>query len=170
VQQWTIEKAGWLEQLLKKRSIRSMSGIVPIQVLTKPFRCPGKCIFCPNDATMPKSYINTQPGAMRALLNNFDPYKQTYNRLLSLMLTGHATDKIEMIVLWGTRDVYPKKYKIEFIKGLYDACNHFDEFLEQIEIDFSTPKAPRYTTTDGIQIDYPATIARVANPQRDECS
>ena len=88
-----------LEALLKKRGIRSDSGIVPIQVLTKTFRCPGKCIFCPNDATMPKSYINTEPGAMRALLNQFDPYKQTYNRLLSLHLTGHATDKIEMIVL-----------------------------------------------------------------------
>jgi ELP3 family radical SAM enzyme/protein acetyltransferase len=158
VQEWIIQKAIRLELLLKKRSIRSESGIVPIQVLTKPFRCPGKCIFCPNDATMPKSYINTQPGAMRALLNNFDPYKQTYNRLLSLMLTGHATDKIEMIVLWGTRDVYPKSYKIEFIKWLYDACNHFDEFLEQIEIDFSTPKAPRYTTTEGLSIEYPATI------------
>lgn len=158
LQEKNIEKASWLEQLLKKRAIRSMSGIVPIQVLTKPFRCPGKCIFCPNDVTMPKSYINTQPGAMRALLNQFDPYKQTYNRLLSLMLTGHATDKIEMIVLGGTRDVYPKSYKTSFIKGLYDACNHFDEFLSQIEIDFSTPKAPRYTTTEGIQIDYPATI------------
>lgn len=88
-----------LEHLLKKRGIRSESGIVPIQVLTKPFWCPGKCIFCPNDATMPKSYINTEPGAMRALLNNFDPYKQAYNRLLSLHLTGHDTDKIEMIVL-----------------------------------------------------------------------
>lgn len=88
-----------VDQLLKKRAIRSQSGIVAVQVLTKPFWCPGECIFCPNDASMPKSYINTQPGAMRALLNNFDPHKQVYNRLLSLMLTGHATDKIEMIVL-----------------------------------------------------------------------
>ncbi|MBP7885383.1 hypothetical protein KAZ93_04515 [Patescibacteria group bacterium] len=85
--------------MLKKRGIRSQSGIVSVQVLTKPFRCPGKCIFCPNDFTMPKSYINTEPGAMRALLNNFDPIKQVYNRLLSLTLTGHETDKIEMIVL-----------------------------------------------------------------------
>jgi len=49
------------EKLLKKRAVRSQSGIVPIQVLTKPFWCPGKCIFCPNDFTMPKSYINTEP-------------------------------------------------------------------------------------------------------------
>jgi len=57
------------EKLLKKRAVRSQSGIVPVQVLTKPFWCPGKCIFCPNDFTMPKSYINTEPGAQRALLN-----------------------------------------------------------------------------------------------------
>ncbi|MBP7007522.1 hypothetical protein KBB05_02060 [Patescibacteria group bacterium] len=48
---------------------------------------------------MPKSYINTEPGAQRALLNNFDPRKQVFNRLLSLTLTGHEVDKVEMIVL-----------------------------------------------------------------------
>jgi len=85
--------------LLRKRKIRSLSGIVPIQVLMKPWPCPGQCIFCPNDPSMPKSYINTEPGAMRALLNQFDPIKQVWNRLLSLTLTGHPTDKIEMIVL-----------------------------------------------------------------------
>ncbi|MFZ2150688.1 MAG: radical SAM protein [Candidatus Absconditicoccaceae bacterium] len=120
-----IKKNTELEQFLKKRKIRSASGIVAIQVLTKPFWCPGECIFCPNDPTMPKSYIKSEPGAMRALLNDFDPLKQVYNRLTSLTLAGHPTDKIEMIVLGGTRDVYPKKYKIDFIKGLYDAANTF---------------------------------------------
>jgi elongator complex protein 3 len=56
-----ISRNEFLESILKKRGVRSQSGIVPIQVLTKPFWCPGKCIFCPNDATMPKSYINTEP-------------------------------------------------------------------------------------------------------------
>lgn len=148
----------WIEWLLKKRAIRSQSGIVAVQVLTKPFRCPGKCIFCPNDATMPKSYINTQPGAMRALLNHFDPYKQVYNRLLSLTLTGHRTDKIEMIVLWWTRDVYPTSYKKEFIKWLYDACNTFTEFLDHIEIDFTSDKSARYTVTEWMNIPYPETV------------
>jgi elongator complex protein 3 len=44
-----IEKSLELENLLKKRAIRSESGIVAVQVLTKPFYCPGKCIFCPNE-------------------------------------------------------------------------------------------------------------------------
>ena len=70
-----------------------------VQVLTKPRPCPGQCIFCPNDPLMPKSYIKSEPGAMRAFLNQFDPIKQVYNRLQSLTLTGHNPDKIEMIVL-----------------------------------------------------------------------
>ncbi len=158
VQEEKITKDVEIEKLLRKRTIRSESGIVPIQVLTKPFWCPGKCIFCPNDATMPKSYINTQPGAMRALLNQFDPYKQVYNRLLSLTLTGHSTDKIEMIVLGGTRDVYPKKYKKEFVKGLYDACNSFPQFLEQVSVDMDNARAARYTTTEWLNIEYPKTV------------
>ena len=115
----------YFELLLRKRAIRSLSGIVPIQVLTKPFPCPSRCIFCPNDPEMPKSYIKSEPGAMRAFLNQFDPLKQVYNRLYSLQQTGHKTDKIEMIVLGGTWDFYPRDYKIDFIKQLYDACNTF---------------------------------------------
>lgn len=99
VAQQKIEANKEVENILKKRSIRSQSGIVAVQVLTKPFWCPGKCIFCPNDPEMPKSYIKTEPGAARALLNQFDPIKQAYNRLKSLDLSGHNTDKIEMIVL-----------------------------------------------------------------------
>ena len=125
LEQGEIEKNADFELLLRKRAIRSLSGIVPIQVLTKPFPCPSRCIFCPNDPEMPKSYIKSEPGAMRAFLNQFDPLKQVYNRLYSLQQTGHRTDKIEMIVLGGTWDFYPRDYKIDFIKQLYDACNTF---------------------------------------------
>jgi len=141
-----ITKDPQIEQLLKKRGIRSESGIVSVQVLTKPFHCPGKCIFCPNDPTMPKSYIKSEPGAMRALLNKFDPIKQVYNRLLSLTLTGHETDKIELIVLGWTFDVYTKDYKIKFIKELYDACNTFDEYFKNIKI--STTKKYSHAIVD----------------------
>ena len=153
-----IDKSPQIEQLLKKRSIRSESGIVSVQVLTKPFYCPGQCIFCPNDPTMPKSYIKSEPGAMRALLNKFDPIKQVYNRLLSLTLTGHETDKIELIVLWGTFDVYTKDYKIKFIKELYDACNTFDEYFKNIVI--STTKKYSHAIVDRSKtISYSKNIA-----------
>lgn len=127
LQENKLKKNIEIEHLFKKRSVRSESGIVAVQVLTKPYPCPGQCIFCPNEKWMPKSYISTEPWAMRAALNQFDPIKQAYNRLLSLTMTWHQTDKIEMIVLWWTRDAYPKDYKIEFIKKLYDACNTFSD-------------------------------------------
>ncbi len=141
-----IIKDTQIEQLLKKRAIRSESGIVSVQVLTKPFPCPGKCIFCPNDAKMPKSYIKSEPGAMRAFLNHFDPIKQVYNRLLSLTLTGHETDKIEMIVLGWTFDVYTQAYKEKFIKELYDACNTFEEYFKNIKV--STEKKYSHAIVD----------------------
>lgn len=127
VKEWRLEKNQTFETLLRKRAIRSLSWIVPVQVLTKPWPCPGQCIFCPNDPWMPKSYIKSEPGAMRAWLNQFDPIKQTYNRLQSLTTTWHQTDKIEMIILWWSWDAYPRNYKIDFVKQLYDACNTFSE-------------------------------------------
>ena len=145
VNEWVISPYPALRFLLMKRKIRSLSGIVPIQVLTKPWPCPGKCIFCPNESIMPKSYISTEPGAMRALLNEFDPLKQTYNRLLSLQATGHNTDKIEMIVLWGSFDAYPMEYKIDFIKKLYDACNTFEQIKDKLQVDSTNPKEARFT-------------------------
>lgn len=140
-----IKEDRQIKFLLMKRKIRSLSWIVPIQVLTKPWPCPGKCIFCPNETIMPKSYISTEPGAMRALLNQFDPLKQTYNRLLSLQSTGHNTDKIEMIVLWWSFDAYDMDYKLDFIKKLYDACNTFDDEKQYLQPDSDNPKSARFT-------------------------
>ena len=133
VKEWKIDKNSDFELLLRKRAIRSMSGIVSVQVLTKPYPCPSHCIFCPNDPEMPKSYIKSEPGAMRAWL------KQVYNRLYSLQQTGHKTDKIEMIVLGGTWDFYPDDYKREFIQRLYDACNTFS----QLEIENKVQNSDR---------------------------
>lgn len=125
VKQKKLSEHPQFEAFLKKRAIRSSSGIVSVQVLTKPWPCPGRCIFCPNDPSMPKSYIKSEPGAMRAWLNQFDPVRQVWNRLQSLTLTGHKPEKIEMIVLGGSWDVYDHAYQEAFIKGLYDACNTF---------------------------------------------
>ena len=134
VKEWKLGKNQTFEIMLRKRAIRSLSWIVPVQVLTKPRPCPGQCIFCPNDPWMPKSYIKSEPGAMRAWLNQFDPMKQTYNRLQSLTTTGHQTDKIEMIILGWSWDAYPRDYKIDFVKQLYDACNTFSDL--KIKQDF----------------------------------
>ena len=112
-----------LENLLKTRKVRTLSGIASITVITKPYPCPGNCLYCPNEKEMPKSYLANEPACMRAVLTKFNPYKQVEARINSLQLTGHTTDKIELIVLGGTWTAYPKKYQTWFIKRCFDAAN-----------------------------------------------
>jgi len=120
----SIKASPRLEKILQKRPIRSLSGIVNVSVLTKPYQCPGKCIYCPSQANMPKSYLQGEPAAQRAQDLGFDPYKQTKQRIEVLKMTGHATDKIEMRIIGGTWSYYPVEYRIDFIKQCFDACNN----------------------------------------------
>lgn len=110
-------------KLLKRRSIRTLSGVAPITVLTKPWPCPGSCVYCPTQARMPKSYLSNEPAAMRALNLEFDPYTQVTNRLRSFQANGHPTDKCELIVLGGTWSAYPEYYQLWYITRLYEALN-----------------------------------------------
>lgn len=121
----TDSNYGWLKKVLTKRPIRSLSGITSITVLTKPFPCPGRCVFCPVDVRMPKSYIASEPGAQRAGRLGFDPYQQVTQRLRAYWETGHPISKIELIVLGGTWSSYPREYQRWFIKRLFDALNDF---------------------------------------------
>lgn len=111
------------EHLLKKREVRTISGVAPIAVLTKPFFCPGRCAFCPTEARMPKSYLSNEPAVMRAVLNHWDPYKQVTTRLEALQRNGHDTDKCELIVIGGTWSFLPKSYQTWYVKRLFDALN-----------------------------------------------
>lgn len=110
---------------IRMKPMRTQSGVAPITVLTKPFPCPGKCIFCPSDVRMPKSYLADEPGAQRAERNWFDPYLQTYNRLQALSAIGHDVSKAEIIVLGGTWSYYPEQYQIWFITECFRALNDF---------------------------------------------
>jgi elongator complex protein 3 len=74
---------------------------------------------------MPKSYLSDEPGAQRAERNWFDPYLQTYRRLLAYRVNGHDTDKVEIIVLGGTWSYYPESYQIWFIAQCFQALNDF---------------------------------------------
>lgn len=120
-----------IEKILVKKPTRTMSGVTPVTILTKPFPCPGKCIFCPSDVRMPKSYLSDEPGAQRAERNWFDPYLQTYDRLLALQANGHDTSKVEMIILGGTWSFYPEKYQIWFVKRVFEALNQFGQTDER---------------------------------------
>ena len=119
-----IKRNKELESLLRTRKVRSLSGIVNVSVLTKPYPCPGKCIYCPNQKGIPKSYLSNEPAVMRAIINKFDPYLQVKTRIKALENAGHPTDKIELRVIGGTWSFYPKQYQSWFIKRCFDACNN----------------------------------------------
>lgn len=118
---------------LRRKPVRTLSGVTPLTVLTKPFPCPGTCIFCPNDIRMPKSYLADEPGAQRAEKNAFDPYLQTYARLQTYHNLGHPTEKIEIIILGGTWSFYPETYQIWFVKRILDALHDFGHGLDRRE-------------------------------------
>ena len=112
-----------LLERIRMKPIRTLSGVTTVTVLTKPYPCPGKCIFCPTDVRMPKSYLPDEPGAMRALEHNFDPFTQVQSRILALESLGHPTDKIELLILGGTWSAYRRDYQEWFIKRCFDAMN-----------------------------------------------
>ncbi len=141
-----------LERSLQIRKVRSLSGVVVVSVLTSPctfpaygkgaeqgLSCPYHCLYCPDQKGMPKSYLDNEPAVMRAVLNNFDPFRQVKTRLKSLEATGHSTDKIELIVIGGTWSYLPKKYQEWFIKRCFDACNKY-----------GSPKIPRSPRATGM--------------------
>jgi elongator complex protein 3 len=116
------EDARLLERI-RMKPMRTLSGVTTVTVLTKPYPCPGKCIFCPTDVRMPKSYLPDEPGAMRALEHEFDPYAQTAARMRALESLGHPTDKIELLILGGTWSSYRRDYQEWFVKRCFDAMN-----------------------------------------------
>ena len=123
-QKGMLELNPTLLRVLQVKKIRSLSGVTPVTVLTKPFPCPGRCIFCPTDVRMPKSYLADEPGAMRAFRAEFDPYTQVKGRIDTLYANGHPVDKIELLILGGTWSSYPKNYQSEFIQRCFDAMNN----------------------------------------------
>jgi len=106
-------------ELLQKQRTRSLSGITAITVLLKPWGCQGECVYCPSEARMPKSYLSGEPAVMRAILNKWDAKKQVLTRLKALDLMGHNTSKNELIILGGTWQNYPREYRKDFIKRMY---------------------------------------------------
>lgn len=116
-----------VEQILRKIKVRSNSGVAVISLLTKPYQCPGKCIYCPNEKEMPKSYLSKEPAAARALANHFNPYTQVQNRMKALVANGHPVDKLEVIVIGGTWSFYEYSYQEEFISEIFRAVNDFSK-------------------------------------------
>jgi len=115
----------YLEPILRKKPIRTISGIAVVAVMARPYPCPGECIYCPQGEGFPKSYTGREPAAMRAKRSNFDPYLQVKDRLSQLEQIGHAVDKAELIIMGGTFNAQPKEYQDGFVTRCLDAMNDF---------------------------------------------
>ena len=109
-----------------KKLARTISGVTPVAVMTRPMPCPGQCIYCPTYPATPRSYTPESPAVLRARQCDYDAQEQVRLRLRILTEMGHPTDKIELIVMGGTFLAYPKDYQYQFIKDCYDALNGQD--------------------------------------------
>ena len=115
-----------LLKLLVTKPTRTISGVSIIAIMAKPADCPGKCLYCPKGSQAPQSYTGFEPAAMRARLNDFDPYRQVKNRLDQLNSVGHLTEKNELIIMGGTFPALDWEYQQWFVKRAFDAFNGSD--------------------------------------------
>lgn len=129
---WNVDPAldSLFVKALQMKPRRTASGVATITVITKPWPCANRCVYCPDDERMPKSYLSDEPACQRAERNLFHPYLQVASRLRTLHQMGHATDKVELIVLGGTWLDYPTDYRRWFIGELFCALNDRDEARE----------------------------------------
>ena len=128
-----------VEPFLRNKPVRTMSGVAPVAVMTSPFDCPhGRCTYCPGGTrnNTPQSYTGQEPAALRGSMYEYDPFRQTENRLNQLRAIGHPTDKIELIIMGGTFTSRPEEYQEWFVKRCFDAMNGSEsESLERAQVE-----------------------------------
>jgi len=131
-----------IKSLLQSKPTRSISGVVPVAIMTKPSKCPhGKCKMCPGGldsefGDVPQSYTGKEPATMRAIRANYDPYIQVFNRLEQFVVLGHNPEKVELIIMGGTFIAQDKDYVETFVKDAFCAMNDFSKlFYQNKEID-----------------------------------
>jgi elongator complex protein 3 len=131
---WQKKYHNFFISLLKKRAVRTLSGIASVAVLTKPYPCPGSCAYCPKKPNVPVSYLPNEPAVMRALRLNYNPYLQTVYRLRALENNGHEPNKIELIVIGGTWSYLKTTYKYWYLLNCFKAANDYNKIKNKIII------------------------------------
>jgi elongator complex protein 3 len=106
-----------------RKFARTISGVTPLAVMTRPTSCPGKCLYCPTYPDAPQSYTPESPAVRRARSCGYDARQQVEVRLGMFAEMGHPTDKIELIIMGGTFLAQPIDYQYRFIKECYDGLN-----------------------------------------------
>lgn len=126
----SAEEQAIIRDFLRRKPVRTISGVAVIAVMTSPAPCPhGVCLPCPGGPNSafksPQSYMGREPAAMRALQHGFDPYSQVESRLSQLKEIGHDVEKVELIVMGGTFSARSLDYQEWFIKRCLEAMNDF---------------------------------------------
>ncbi|MGI0101419.1 MAG: elongator complex protein 3 [Nitrosotalea sp.] len=118
-----------LQKALIRKPIKTASGVAVIALMPKPYACPhGRCTYCPGgiEFNTPNSYTGQEPSTQNAIANSYDPKKQILDKLNHLMIYGHDSTKLEIVIVGGTFLFMPHDYQISFIKSCFDALNGFD--------------------------------------------
>ena len=124
-----------LEKVLRRKPVRTASGVSPVAIMTSPQMCPhGKCLYCPggpaSEFSSSQSYTGHEPAAARGVQNDYDPYGQVTLRLNQLREIGHPVDKVELILMGGTMTARSHDYQEWFVKRALEAMNDFDPTAE----------------------------------------
>ena len=129
-----------IETKLRVKRCKSHSGVLVITIFTSAypeytdkngnkiknsFSCKWDCHYCPNQPNQPRSYLEGEPGVLRANTHEFDCVRQMLARMDALYNIGHPIDKLEVLVLGGTWYSYPLEYRKEFIRDMYYAANTY---------------------------------------------
>ncbi|WP_254841287.1 tRNA uridine(34) 5-carboxymethylaminomethyl modification radical SAM/GNAT enzyme Elp3 [Natronomonas marina] len=120
-----------LESVLRRKPVRTASGVSPVAIMTSPHTCPhGKCLYCPggpaSEFSSSQSYTGEEPAAARGVQNDYDPYGQVTLRLHQLRKIGHPVDKVELILMGGTMTARSHDYQEWFVKRALAAMNDYD--------------------------------------------
>ena len=125
------ERREELESVLRRKPVRTASGVSPVAIMTSPHNCPhGKCLYCPggpdSEFSSSQSYTGNEPAAARGVQNDYDPYGQVRLRLEQLREIGHPVDKVELILMGGTMTARSHDYQEWFVKRALQAMNEYD--------------------------------------------
>lgn len=123
-----------LSPFLRAKPVRSASGVAVVAVMCKPHRCPhvaftgAVCGYCPGGPESDfeystQAYTGYEPTSMRAIRARYDPGLQARARLAQLKALGHATDKVEFIIMGGTFLSMDATYRDSFVCALHDSLS-----------------------------------------------
>ena len=121
----TPEESAKLLPILRRKVVRTISGVTVVAVMTEPSPCPKDepCAYCPGGPTegVPQSYTGHEPAALRGAQNSYNSYNQVRTRIEQLEAIGHKVDKVELIIMGGTFPSTLPEYQENFVKRCLDA-------------------------------------------------